>query len=493
MNLERLKKIAKEVFIGVLSLTFIASCSGGGNNEGSDVGFVQLYNVSANSPEIIMIIGKDDDDDFIERRQVGVKFPSTGGQFDFIDDTYDLDLTWQDGDDTDDLETLYESQLRISGEEIKFLVFSGDVNLPDILEFDIPIIDDENDEDNDLFNLRVLNIHPVGGGVDVYMSESDETFEQAALLGNYAFGTLSENQKIDQDDYLFYLTSGGSSEVVYRSNEISLNSVRQVVISIRENAGSGESPFVIDLVSNTIVEYPDVDAQSRISIYNGIIKHELLPNYLGLIDLHLDGLDETPEVTGLAFGDYSEAFLTDFGDYSLSVTIPDTQDFLIENHLLTLDANSVKTIFFYTLLEALDEDGDGDIDEDGDGVVDGYEITTNSLVVENSQSQSIFEHQINVINIIDDFENVRIFFVKNDETTETTNNRVTAIYARPKTITLANNTYSVIVIGQDGSSEIILATLELTLNEETNELFLLLEESEQEISGYRILVSDQKG
>ena len=52
-------------------------------------------------------------------------------------------------------------------------------------------------------------------------------------------------------------------------------------------------------------------------------------------------------------------------------------------------------------IEVADWDGDGDVDEDGDGQVDEIEITLNSLVVDNSQAESIYTHQINVINLID--------------------------------------------------------------------------------------------
>ena len=48
-------------------------------------------------------------------------------------------------------------------------------------------LEDEEDEDNDLFNLRVLNLHPDSAGVDFYMSESDETFNEATLVGQFNY------------------------------------------------------------------------------------------------------------------------------------------------------------------------------------------------------------------------------------------------------------------------------------------------------------------
>ena len=104
-----------------------------------------------------------------------------------------------------------------------------------------------------------------------------------------------------------------------------------------------------------------------------------------------DGVDESAEVLSLQVGEFSDSLLTNFGDYSISLTNPNDNDPIIENHLLTLSVNSDKTLFFYLLEEEVDEDGDGDFDEDGDGQVDEWEITVNSLVVDNSLSQNIFE------------------------------------------------------------------------------------------------------
>jgi len=491
MNLEHVKYFSRKLIIGISTLVFISSC--GGSDSDSGVGQIQLYNVAANSPSIFLTVGKDDDDDFNEAQHSGVKFPSTGGQFDYIEDTYDIDLSWQDEDDISDLEIIYESTITISSDTISFLVFAEDINSPNVLKFDIPIVDDEDDDDDELFNLRILNMHTMTEGADIYYSESDETFEQAILLGHFNYTEMSDNQKIEQDDYVFYITRGGSSEVVYRSNEITFSTTTQFIMAIRENTGAGDSPFVLDRVSNTINEHSDADAQSKLRIYNGIVKHELIPNYTGTIDFHLDGFDDTPEISSLVFGEYSDSTLTDFGDYSISVAIPDNTELLIENHLLTLDTNSDKTVFFYLLEEAVDDDDDGDVDENGDGEVDEYEITTNTLVVENSQNQSIRDHQINIINLIDDFDNVRVFFVLSDETTETASNKATAIFAKPNSVTLRNNTYNVFIIGKEDTSDLILTTMSITLNEETSELFLVLEENEDTVSGYQMFISNQRG
>ena len=44
-----------------------------------------------------------------------------------------------------------------------------------------------SDDDNDLFNLRVLNMHPDSVGAELYMSKSDETFNEAESIEQLAY------------------------------------------------------------------------------------------------------------------------------------------------------------------------------------------------------------------------------------------------------------------------------------------------------------------
>jgi hypothetical protein len=53
------------------------------------------------------------------------------------------------------------------------------------LVYDIPVRDDSeigSDGDDDLFNIRLLNIHTGLEGIDLYYSESNESFNKADLL-----------------------------------------------------------------------------------------------------------------------------------------------------------------------------------------------------------------------------------------------------------------------------------------------------------------------
>lgn len=485
-----------------LSLIFSLTLFGCGSSDDSNTGYIQLYNLSSNSPGIYLTVDDYSDDDYSEQTYSAITFTNISSRFAYDPDTYDIELAWQSEYDSQyDLVNIYENPLKVKSDTTEFIVIDGDIKEPSILIYELPVRDDDevdDDNDDDLFNVRVLNMHSWSGGVDVYYSESDETFNEAVLLNQANYSVMSDNQKLDQDEYIFYITSAGSTDVLYTSPDISFPYAAEYIIVVRANTGVGSSPFMIDKVStSSVLAYSDIDSEASYRVYNGIIEHELLPKYEETFDFHINSIDDTPEISALAFGNFSPSILTNSGDYSMNLVTPNDQSVIINNHLLPLDENTDKTIFFYLLEEAVDEDEDGDIDEDGDGHIDSIKITVNSLVVENSQTESIYSHQMNVVNlidqdeIVDDFTNVKVYFVRNDEIISTADQYLTAIFANPSTVTLLNNTYTVYVIGKLDSSNIVLATTELTLDEDSKNQFIVLEKDADSATGYKMTFTNQ--
>lgn len=492
--------------IATMSLTMLVGC-GSNSSSTTSSGYLNFYNVSANSPAIYFTIDEDleeDEDDEVEITYPSVAFEDSSGIYDVDENEYFFELAWQDDDssDRDDLTLIYESKIEITDDEVTFVVLSEDVATPNVLSYQIPIIDDEDDDTDNLFNLRVLNMHPYSEGIDVYISESDETFNEAELVGGYSYTELSDNQKFDQDEYVFYITKSGEEDVLYKSESISFPYSSQYVMSVRENLETEDATFVMDKVALTnITKYPDATASAEFKVFNSISDHEcdhqhtvdLLANYTGAVDFYLDELTDTPAVSALENGSFSEELAVEKNDYNLILTIADSDEIILQNHILTLPENSNKTIFFYLNEEDVDHDGDGDVDEDGDGIVDEVEMKISSLAVNNSTSTSIYDHEIKMVNLIDDddFSYVKFYFVRSDDLIETTPYSQTASFASSSSINLVNNTYKVYVIATDDGSEIMLTTQELILDEDTNELFLIIEEDESSVTGYTMTKLDQ--
>lgn len=454
----------------------------GSSSDDSGIGYVQFYNASSNAPAIYLTMDKDNDDDYNSKTHSAVSYSKAGSNYEYDSDTYDIDLSWDDGDS--ELEVLYEASLQVTSDDNQLVVLAGNISSPEVLTFNIEDIDDDNDDDEDLFNLRMINMNSFSGGVDVYLSKSNETFNEAVLLSNITYGEISTNQKYDQDDYVIYLTAAGSLDVLYQSEKIAYIYPSQYLMIIRENTGPSDSPFTVDYItkSSGATEYPDADASAEFRLYNGLLEHELLPQYRSVVDVHVNGIGDTPEVGQLYAGGFSESIQRDFGDYSLDLTIPITNEVIIKNHLLTLNAGDDKTVFFYVREEDVSDDDDEE----------EIEITLNSLVVDNSNRESLYDHQITIINLIDEFSKVDVYFVESNETIDSTDNDEHVPYITPQSITLLNNTYSVYVIGEENSSELILVRSELILGEGTHDMFLIVEEDINSSTGYKMTFTDQK-
>lgn len=492
----------KRYLVAWLYLTCLLALSGCGSKDKSSTGYIQLYNLSANSPQIYLTVDDYSDESFNTKTYSAISFTQVSSRFTYDAATYDIELAWQsEYNNQYELENVYEAPLEIKGDHLEFIVISEDIKSPSVHTYNIPIRSDDevsNDNDDEVFNVKSLNMHTWSEGIDIYYSESDETFNEAKLLNNVNYSEISENQKLAQNEYIFYITSSGADEVLYISQDIAFPYASDYILVVRNNTGVGSSPFILDIVSTSSVnEYPDMNSEASYRIYNGVIEHELLAGYENSFDFHINSIDDSPEVSVLEFGQFSPTTLTSSGDYSMSLVSSADQSQIITNHLLPLNENTNKTIFFYLLEEAVDEDGDGDIDEDGDGYIDEKTITVNSLIVNNSTKESIYSHQMTVINlidqdeIVDDFTNVKIFFVKSDETIETAAQSLTTVFAKPSSIELINNTYTVYVIGKLDSSDIILTSTELVLNEDSKNKYIILEKNTGGETGYKMTFSNQ--
>jgi hypothetical protein len=499
MNIQKyIHRINSMKFLIVITTVLSLSACGGSDDDSSGEGYVKLYNTANNSPAIYLTVDEDfsTSDDDIEVTYNGVPYGSSSNTNTVESGNYFYELAWQDGDSTDssDLTVVYEDSLKINDDAIHLIVISNDILAPSVTTYDIDIIEDDDDITYDQFNFRILNMHTENESIDVYLSQADETFNEADFLGQYAYQELSVNQKFDQDDYIFYVTTAGSTEVLFQSNDVNFSYSGQYVIAIRENTGVGTSPYVLDKISNSSIEsFIDADSEAQFNAYNAISQHELLPEYEGQFSLYLNGVDDTPDIEALAMGELSKPVLLAKGDYSVDISIADDSDLLLKNHLLSLEENTHKTAFFYLDEVEVDDDGDGNVDENGDGIVDEIRLDVHSLVVSNSSRSSIYDHEIKMINLVDssEFSAFTIYFVRNDETIETAFYKKAVSFADSELLYLKNNTYQVYVVATDNSSNIILKAFELILDEESNEQFMIVEVDETQPTGYKVSLFDQ--
>ncbi|WP_133470175.1 DUF4397 domain-containing protein [Paraglaciecola marina] len=480
-----------------LSVFILSSCSSGSD---SKTGYIKFYNASPNAPEIFLTVDEnldDDDDDEIEVTYGAIEYTEVSGNNSLDTGNYYIELAWQDEESSDrsDLEIIYEDSVKITSEDIKFISLSGDITEPDVLIFDIEVIDDDDDDDDDLFNIRLLNLHDDYQSVDLYASLDNETFNEAEFLGNVNYHELTDNMKLDQDQYIFYITLPGETDVLYTSVDQDYSVVSQYVIVIRDNTGVGSADFTIDSIgTNGITELADVDSEAEFGFYNAISTDDYLPEYQGQIDIEVT-LDDDGDVVidDLEKGEFSASTITANGDYSFDVKNSADGEIYISDALLSLQENADSTIFLYGRKDAIDDDEDGVTDENEDGIVDDYEIVIKSLALTKNSSSSIYSHGIQVVNLADsdDFSRVTFYFVLNDEVIDTADNLLSVLQENSGSLTLLNNTYDIFAVATIDGTETVLDSMNLVLDENSQELYLIFEQDIDASSGFSMKLINQ--
>ncbi|WP_164084776.1 hypothetical protein [Alteromonas flava] len=494
----QLEKWCKFIFLPIL-LLIMSGCDS--SDDESESGWVKFYNASPDSPAIYLTLDEDLEEDFddeFEETFSAVNLGDALSNREVPTGNYFFELGWNDEGSIvrADLDVLADGSLNVRAEYISLIVLAQSAESPEVEVFDIPIIDEEDDTTNDLFNLRLLNVTHQAAGVDVYISSADESFNEAVLLATANYMTLTDNLKLSEDTYKFYLTEPGATEVVFESTDVQYLYSSQYVLMIRSNDGAGSSPYVIDNVGNTsTTSYYDSDAEARLRIYNGLQTSSYLPEYSGALNVSIApaATQEVFTFSELAVGGVSPSELFTNGDYSLSLYDTLNAEALASNVLLSLPENSNQTLFVYSTEEYLDDDNDGNYDEDEDGIIDGVEIKVKTLLVENSDRERVYDHEVKTVNLAysEDFTRVTFYFVKSNESIANAEYRRTTITGNAESIVLPNNTYDVFAIASVDGTDIILDSGVLTLDENSNEMYLLLESDPTRNSGVAMHLTPQ--
>lgn len=467
-------KHSKAALLAALLITGVSGCSDD-DDEATPTGYLKLYNVSSNSPAVYLTI---DDNDY-----TSIDFGESAGLYEINTGSYEFELSYKE--DEDDFTLINENDdsatLTIGDGVVDLVVVSGSIEAPVITTFEYA--DENPDEDTDEFALRLLNTHD--DSVGVYISADDETFAEAELLATLSTLTLSDSLYQTTDSYKFYISSDGGATADYESESIYFPYTTQYVITVRENTGPGDSPYTIDRLSKSIgaVEYSDVESVAEVRVYNGLSQHADLASYADQLDLDViaDGVT-TNIATALNKGEFSSTLTLDANDYALYLTATGDSDYLTENNrFFNLEKNSDKTVFLYT-----DEVNNYTSDGDNDDTTYEVEAVVRTLVESNSNNISLLDHTIKVINFVDDFPLLGIYFVKSDESFEDATTSLTSSFANTKTVTVSNNTYDILIIASSNDETVRLDSVTYTFDETTGDQFMIIEEDDASTSGYKV-------
>ena len=210
-------------------------------------------------------------------------------------------------------------------------------------------------------------------------------------------------------------------------------------------------------------------------------EHDLLPDFSDEISLDLVGNNDDLMVDMLAKGEFSVPQEIAFGDYALDITAIGYDAPFADNYLLSMSPNVDTTVFVYHREVEVENEQSDELET---------ELFVNVMPVENSQRISLYDHQIKVINLVDDFSRLSVYFVRSNETVDTANYYVETSSASPRTITLPNNTYDVSVLGSENQSDLLLSFDQISLDADSGDLFLVIEEDAEQ--GYKMSWHSQK-
>jgi hypothetical protein len=454
----------KNVFLPSLFLSslLLSACGGSsGGNGGStlnDNSYLQFYNGSGNSASTIMA---EVDGNVLGSATYGDATSLIQG------DNSEIELEFYRIDGDDQQVTIEERTVDLKTGEKVLVILSGDYETPSFNEYRYDREESEDLEDH--FRLFATSVVSDSASYDLYMSEAGEPFSAANPLGTIINQQLDEltywdpdtdNDNFDEGEYILYLTEPGGTEPFFESATISFAFNTEYVLALRTTSGAIQNSVVIDLIinSSSVASYADEDATAQYRIYNSLDDSES-------VNLSLAGnTGATVEQTLSAntLGDFQEV---DFGDYRLTATIGSDA---FNNRLVTLNQGDAKAIVIYR-------------DE---------QEQLNSISFEESSLPQVFDHQIQVVNLVPDYFDVDFYFVRQDETIESAEYQVAGLdYEESRSITLPSDFYELIAVFDDSNdTQILLDRTELLgINEAVNYIITIEKTADSE-TGYKVSI-----
>ncbi len=447
------------------SITFTTSCSSDSesSSESTKTGLFKFYNASINSNEIEFYMQENSDED--ETRHSIIEFADVSGFISLEVSSYNVIAKRVDSTNNETL-NIAELSANLETDMHSFFAITGDVEQPSFFEFQYDSTSiEELDPESDQFELYVANLMSKYDQVDVYYSKDDSDFSSAIYLTSLGSNNFSELNVLAQDNYKFYLTESGTMSLVFESEPVSFSSLQTFVLITRDDPGL--SGVALDQISNSTIvnSFKDVNILNKLNFYASLSLNTD-------IDIHINGIDEEPEISNLAMGSLSASLSLAADTYLISSSVAgESSSILVPNLLVDVRADQALTIFNY-----LNAD-------------DAYQ----TLVVEPSSRQILGETTISVVNIGEPEQDVSFYFVALDESLSTARYIFDTVdYSEHVKQTVEEQTYKIVVTTMDDNGNLrSLDETDFLDFDPTKSHIVVLEPSETSISGYQVSVISQ--
>lgn len=202
----------------------------------------------------------------------------------------------------------------------------------------------------------------------------------------------------------------------------------------------------------------DEDATAQYRSYNSLDDDQN-------VKLSLAGNIGTSLDTELSANTLSAFNEVEFGDYRLTAIIDDEG---FNNRLLTLNQGESKAVILYR-------------DE---------ENKVNSISFKESNLPQVFDHQLEIVNLVPDYFDIDFYFERQDETIESAEYLVSGLdFEESRSIILPSDFYEMIAVFDDSNdTQILLDRTELLgINEEVNYI-ITVEKTDDSATGFKISI-----
>lgn len=302
----------------------------------------------------------------------------------------------------------------------------------------------------------VANLSNSYDKVDLYTAAETDDFSKATLLESVSAKEVTSTGKmLKRGKYKLFITTAGSKTPFFEAVAYNFQYTTSYVLVVRDKLGPMQQQVSLDIVGNsTAVEALEHRlAKGQVRIYNSLDNQQgqIAINNLPVADLVQDTLT-----------DYIQL---DKNDYSIAV-LNENNQLLLNNVLLTINAGQSKSVLLF---------------RDAEQKVGLVSFTEKNL-------PQVYEHEINVANLVPDFKNLHFYFVRQNETIESAKFHVKALdFKKYASLVLPKDFYSVslVQVADNGTISLLDKTEMLQLEAGKNYI-LAAEPSAAAPSGFKI-------
>lgn len=435
---------------GFAVLTFaclgVTACGGSDNDKDEDTSktdtYVQFYNATVGSTATSLKIG-DKTYESVSYADAMPRFTSTPG-------VSEVEVMGKDAANKDI--SLYKENIDLKTATDHFFVLHGDFASPALLNINYSRTElDKQNAEADKSKMQLLIAHTAtdAPAYDAYIAKVDKSFADAVMLGSVAYGEASQPQVMDTGEYKVYLTPAGTTNVSYTTANIKFSAKVPYKLIIREGFGASDSKITLDSVDSTtnVRNHVALEASVDYRVFNGLGSH--------IIDVKVASSKQDTlfsEVPSFGVTAYQGA---EFNDFGVSVFDHGTQNKLLDNVLITLNQDDIKTIFIY---EQATEQGS----------------QVKAMEMKQTQTPSPYSFKCDIVSFADK-SNLTVYFLKANDTIETAVNKITAVNpASPQSVTVPAGEYSIKVIAvENGTKTVVYASDLMDFSNEDNVTMVL--------------------